>query len=74
MALAVASVHYVVSQHLRATRTSYLGDLAICLPLGVLIFLIASRIFGVDEIGIASDVFISPLRRSFLATRAKMRS
>jgi putative peptidoglycan lipid II flippase len=74
MTLAVASVHYVVSQHLGPTRRSYLGDLAICLPLGLLIFVVSARLFGVDEIGIASEVFIAPLRRSFLAGRAKIQS
>jgi hypothetical protein len=67
-------VHYLIGQYASATRRSYLGDLAICLPLGLIVFAVASRAFGVHEIGIASDMFLEPLRRSFLAARARIRN
>jgi putative peptidoglycan lipid II flippase len=74
MTAAVASVHYLIGQYASATRRSYLGDLAICLPLGLIVLAIASRGLGVDEIDIASDMFFGPLRRSFLAARARIRT
>jgi putative peptidoglycan lipid II flippase len=74
MTAAVESVHYLIGQYASATRRSYLGDLAICLPLGLIVFAVASRAFGVHEIGIASDMFLEPLRRSFLAARARIRN
>jgi putative peptidoglycan lipid II flippase len=73
MTLAIAATNYLMSQHLSVTRRSYWGDLAVCLPLGLLVLIIASRAFGVHEIGTASGVFFAPLRRIFLATRAKIR-
>jgi hypothetical protein len=35
---------------------------------------IASRAFGIHEIGIASEVFFAPLRRMFVGTRAKIQN
>jgi putative peptidoglycan lipid II flippase len=74
MTLAIASVNYLMRQHLSATRRGYLGELAICLPLGLLVLAIASRPFGIDEIGIASEVFFAPLRRMFVSMRAKIQN
>lgn len=74
MTLAIGSVNYLMRQHLSATRRGYLGELAICLPLGLLVLAIASRAFGIDEIGIASEVFFAPLRRMFVSMRAKIQN
>lgn len=74
MTAAVAAVHYLIGEHFSPTRRSYLGDLAICLPLGILILAFVSRVFGVHEVSIVLDMFFSPLRRAFFATRAKIRS
>jgi putative peptidoglycan lipid II flippase len=74
MTAAITSVHYLIGQYVTDTRRNYFGDLAICLPLGLLVFALASRLFGVHEIGVISDMFLAPLRRSFLATRARIRN
>jgi putative peptidoglycan lipid II flippase len=74
MTLAIGSVTYLMRQHLSATRRGYLGELAICLPFGLLVLAIASRAFGIHEIGIASEVFFAPLRRMFVGTRAKIQN
>ncbi len=63
MALAIVLANYFISQRMTATRASYFADLAICLPLGILVFVLASRLLGVREISIASDLLIAPLRR-----------
>jgi putative peptidoglycan lipid II flippase len=74
MTVAIASTNYLLRHYLSPTRRSYLGDLAICLPLGLLVFVVASRAFGVREIGIASEVFFAALRRMFAGTRARIRN
>ena len=74
MTAGVALAHYLIGQHTSPTRGSYLADVAICLPLGLLVLAFASRIFGVHEVGIVSDMFFAPLRRAFLVMRARIRN
>jgi putative peptidoglycan lipid II flippase len=73
MTLAISAVHYLAGQRLGTTRGSYCADLAICLPLGMLVLFLASRMFGLHEIGVASEVFIAPFRRGLLAMRGRIR-
>ncbi len=63
MTLAIIFANHMISRRMMPTRAGYLADLAICLPLGMLVFVGASRLFGVHEIGIASNLFLHPLRR-----------
>lgn len=60
--------------HIPATRTAYCNELAIGVPLGLLIFYCAARFFRVAEIGFASEVFIAPLLRKLNRTHAKIQS
>jgi len=47
MAATIAILSSQMSRHLVPNRWSYLRELAICLPIGLLVFVWASRIFGV---------------------------
>jgi putative peptidoglycan lipid II flippase len=60
--------------HFPATRQAYCIELAICVPLGLLIFYCSARLFRVAEIRVASDVFVAPLRRRLAGAHAKIRS
>ncbi|HEY3939901.1 MAG TPA: murein biosynthesis integral membrane protein MurJ, partial [Bryobacteraceae bacterium] len=62
------------AEHIPATRSAYCNELAIGVPLGLLIFYCAARFFRVAEIGFASEVFIAPLLRKLNGTHAKIRS
>lgn len=54
MTLAIILTNHAISLRIAATRAGYLTDLVICLPLGILVFVLASRLLGVSEISIAS--------------------
>ena len=74
MAVPVSFANYQLGSRLPANRLGYLVTLAVCLPLGVAAFLAASRLFGVDdEIGVAVDSFLRPLRKRLIVARAKIR-
>jgi putative peptidoglycan lipid II flippase len=74
MALAITAANYIMNQWLNQTRESYLVVLAICLPLGIVVFVSASRLFKIHEISIVSDALFVPIRRSLRGARAKIRS
>lgn len=74
MALVIGSVDHVLSHRVNPARVVYLSELAICLPLGLLVFLAASRLLGVREINVATDVLVVLLRRPFASIRARIRS
>jgi len=63
MTLAIVFANHMVGQRMTASRVGYLADLAVCLPLGMLVFVGASRLLGVHEISLASNLFLARLRR-----------
>lgn len=64
MAIPVALANYWLSHHLSASRISYLCEIAICLPLGLLAFAGSSRLLGVEEFAYVSGLFLR-LRAKF---------
>jgi putative peptidoglycan lipid II flippase len=72
MAVPVAVVNYEMGRWLPATRLGYLGILAVCLPLGLAIFVVAARVFGVDEISVALNAFQAPIRKRLVRMRDKI--
>ncbi len=63
MALPVALAYFWLHRYLPPSRLSYLCEISVCLPIGLLVFAGASRLLGVEEIGYVAGLF--------LRTRAK---
>ena len=74
MALAILCINNGMGGHLAVDRSTYFGQLAVSLPTGFLVFLIASRLVGLKEIGFATGLFIAPIRNKLITVHAKIRS
>jgi putative peptidoglycan lipid II flippase len=76
-ALPVSLVSHQFSEFL-PTRLAYCGQLAVCVPMGIVLFVFLARFLGVKEIDSASGFFIAPLRRArlprLLGVHARIRS
>jgi putative peptidoglycan lipid II flippase len=74
MAIPLAVLNEQMSHRWAANRWGYLGILAFCLPLGLILFTIAAHVFGVNELGIAAAAFLRPFRERLASARAKIRN
>jgi len=57
-----------------ASREAYWLELGICIPFGVLLFVLAARALKVVEIQYLSDQMVKPLQTRLAAARAKLQS
>jgi len=74
MTVAVTAVSHFLSSFPASTRISYLTEIAVCLPLGLLVFILASRVFQIEEIRVATRVFSAAFQRSGAGPRARIRN
>ncbi|MBV9300934.1 MAG: murein biosynthesis integral membrane protein MurJ [Acidobacteriaceae bacterium] len=74
MTLAVTAASHFLSGFLTSTRISYLTEIAVCLPLGLLVFTLASQLFQINEIQVAARAFSAAFQRSTLGPHARIRS
>jgi putative peptidoglycan lipid II flippase len=50
MGIPVAAVNLILESHLPASRAGYLFELAVCMPLGLLLFAASSWLLGIEEL------------------------
>ena len=60
------------AKHFPATRAAYWTELTVEVPLGLLLFFLAGRLFGVPEIGLSSYLSATPFWHRLAGTRAKI--
>jgi putative peptidoglycan lipid II flippase len=58
--------------HLPATRAAYWSELAIEVPVGLLLFYLAARLLGISEISAASNLYLAPIWNRILNARVKI--
>jgi putative peptidoglycan lipid II flippase len=58
MALPVAGANYWFSLHTATSRLSYLSELAICLPIGLVMFAASARLLGVEELSYVTSMLL----------------
>jgi putative peptidoglycan lipid II flippase len=58
--------------YLPATRGAYWSELAIELPLGLLLFYLAARLLDIPEMNVASNLYMAPIWRRVTGLRAKI--
>ncbi|MBL8220418.1 MAG: hypothetical protein JNL62_14390 [Bryobacterales bacterium] len=63
MGIVVAGNNALVSQMLGVTRTAYLADLAMTIPLGLLVFYAVARMLDIPELEPAVRGLANPLMR-----------
>jgi putative peptidoglycan lipid II flippase len=59
-------------KRLPATRGAYWSELAIEIPLGLLLFYSAARLLGISELSVASNLYIAPIWHRLTGARAKI--
>jgi putative peptidoglycan lipid II flippase len=67
MGLAVSGSSYLVRGMMGATRLGYVLDLAISIPIGLLVLYLACRVLRVPELEMATRALAGPLSRRFKA-------
>jgi hypothetical protein len=73
IALPVGVTQYSLASYLGSGRGDYLIELAIGLPLSALAFTGIFRLLKVEELSLASGVFLEPLLRTFAVAHVKIR-
>ena len=73
MALVCWASSSLLMRTIGASKMGYLADVAISVPLGLLTFLIACRVLGVEEVSAASQALSGPLKRKLDKLRGRIR-
>ncbi|MCW5964274.1 MAG: murein biosynthesis integral membrane protein MurJ [Bryobacterales bacterium] len=74
MALVCWGSSSLLMQTMGHTKLGYLADVAVSVPLGLVVFLLACKVLGVEEVSAASQAVAGPVKRMLDRLRGRIRS